>query len=80
MDCADMSGPLWVDPCCSRRGRSAIFDQLARFEARLRQFRPLYLFYVHKPRYAQETFDKRFPDIVLYFKLRILAQFSGTEP
>jgi hypothetical protein len=53
---------------------------LARFEGRLRQFRPIYLFYVHKPRYTQETFDKRFPEIVLYLKLRILAQFSGTEP
>jgi hypothetical protein len=30
MDCADTSGPLWVNPCCSRRGPSVRFRPLGR--------------------------------------------------
>lgn len=52
---------------------------LAAFGEYLKQLRPVYAFYVHKPRYTQETIDKPFPDIVLYLKQKVLAQFLGNE-
>jgi hypothetical protein len=52
---------------------------LAGFREYLHQRRPIYAFYVHKPRYTEETIDEPFPAIVLYLKQKILAQFGGEE-
>jgi len=52
---------------------------LASFGEYLRQCREIYKFYVHKPRYTEETIDKKFPDIVEYLTQKILDQFQGKE-
>jgi hypothetical protein len=52
---------------------------LAGFGECLRRVRPVYAFYVHKPRYTTETIDRRFADTVLFLKGRILAQFLGED-
>jgi hypothetical protein len=52
---------------------------LASFGEYLRQYREIYKFYVHKPRYTDETIDKTFPDIVLYLTHKILDQYSGKD-
>jgi hypothetical protein len=52
---------------------------LAGFGEYLHQLRPVYAFYVHKPRYTEETIDEPFPAIVLYLKQKILAQFGGED-
>lgn len=48
---------------------------LASFVDSLHRLRPVYAFYVHKPRYTEETINKPFSDIVAYLKQKILAQF-----
>jgi hypothetical protein len=52
---------------------------LASFGDYIRRYREIYAFYVHKPLYTEETIDKKFPDIVLYLKKKIIAQYSGKE-
>lgn len=52
---------------------------LAGFGDYLRRYRDVYAFYVHKPRYTEETIDKRFPEIVLYLKQKIIAQYNGKD-
>lgn len=49
---------------------------LASFGEYLRELRPVYIFYVHKPRYTVETIDQPFSDTVLYLKQKALAQFG----
>jgi hypothetical protein len=52
---------------------------LASFGEYFRHCREIYKFYVHKPRYTEETIDKTFPDIVLHLTEKILDQFNGTD-
>ncbi len=52
---------------------------LASFGDDLRRYREAYAFYVHKPRYTEETIDKRFPEIVLYLKQKVIAQYGGKD-
>jgi hypothetical protein len=52
---------------------------LASFGDYLRHLRPIYGFYVHKPKYTADTLNSEFPEIVLYLKQKILAQFRGSD-
>lgn len=52
---------------------------LASFGEYLRRLRQIYGFYVHKPRYTDDTLSKPFPDIVLYLKTKLVGQFEGKD-
>ena len=52
---------------------------LSSFGERLHELRPVYAFYVHKPRYTTETIDSRFSDTVLFLKERIEALLLGEQ-
>jgi hypothetical protein len=52
---------------------------LADFGRHLCLHNVIYVFYVHKPRYTEETLNKKFSDIVFYLKKKIIAQHEGRD-
>ncbi len=52
---------------------------LADFGSHLCRHNVIYVFYVHKPRYTEETINKKFFEIVLYLKKKLIAQHAGRD-
>jgi hypothetical protein len=52
---------------------------LAKFSEYIRHLRPIYSFYVHKPKYTTDTLSLSVTETIGYLKARLLGQFDGSE-